>query len=137
MDRWSPATVLETPPNTNEYRHRWVAEHVNGAPTPRNVQMALREGYQRVLITELPDGYLVDEDKGDNYARTGGLILMKIPEDFARQREQHYLSKSRNALQGANALQGVAGANAVEEDRGTRTLDGADAGRALAQMNQA
>ena len=137
MDRWSPANVLETPPNTNEYRYRWIAEHVNGVPTPRTVQMALREGYVRVGMTELPEDFVVDEDGGDGSVRTGGLILMKLPETFAKQREQHYLGKSRNALQGANALQGVAGANTVEEDRGTRTLEGAEAGRALANMNQA
>jgi hypothetical protein len=136
MDRWSPANVLETPPNTNEYRYRWVAEYVNGAHIPRNVQMALREGYVRVGISELPEDFLVDEDKGDGAARTGGLMLMRLPEAFAQQREQHYLKKSQSAVNGANELQGVAGNNSVTEDRGTRTLDGAAAGQALASMSQ-
>jgi hypothetical protein len=136
MDRWSPANVLETPDNTGEYRYRWIAEYVNGAHTPRNVQMALREGYQRVSIQDLPDDFLVDEDKGDGWARTGGLILMRLPEAFAQQREQHYLKRSVDAVSGANELQGLAGRNAVEEDRGTRSLSGREAGAALANMSR-
>lgn len=136
MDRWSPANVLETPPATGEYRYRWIAEYVNGTHTPRNVQMALREGYERVKIDALPEDFLVDEDRGDGYARTGGLILMRLPEAFALQRQQHYLKRSNDAVNGANELQGVAGGNAVSEDRGTRSLSGAEAGQALASMSQ-
>ena len=136
MDRWSPANVLETPPATGEYRYRWVAEYVNGTHMPRNVQRALREGYERVRIDALPEDFLVDEDRGDGYARTGGLILMRLPEHFAQQRQSHYLRKSQEALNGANELQGIAGRNAVAEDRGTRSLTGAEAGHALATMSQ-
>jgi hypothetical protein len=138
LNAWSPANVLETPPNTGEFRYRWIAEHVNGLHTPRNVQMALREGYQRVNVTDLPEDFLVDEDaKGDGYARTGGLILMRLPETVARQRQAYYAEKSLSAVNGANELQGMARENAVAEDRGTRTLDGADGARALANMSQA
>ena len=138
IEAWSPANVLETPPNTGEYRYRWIAEHVNGLHTPRNVQMALREKYQRVSISELPEDFLVDEDtKGDGYARTGGLILMKVPEHFAQQRQKYYADKSKSAVGGANELQGLARGDAIAEDRGTRSLDGAEAGRALANMSQA
>jgi hypothetical protein len=136
MDCWSPANVLETPSNTGEYRYRWIAEYVNGSHTPRNVQMALREGYERVHIDALPEDFLVDEDRGDGYARTGGLILMRLPEHFAQQRQNHYLKRSQNSVQGANELQGLAGRDAVEEDRGTRSLSGAEAGQALASMSQ-
>ena len=136
MDRWSPANVLETPPATGEYRYRWVAEYVNGSHIPRNVQMALREGYERVRIDALPEEFLVDEDRGDGFARTGGLILMRLPEAFAQQRQQHYLGRSKDSVRGANELQGLAGRDAVEEDRGTRTLDGREAGQALASMSQ-
>lgn len=136
MDRWSPANVLETPPQAGEYRFRWIAEYVNGTHVPRNVQMALREGYERVKIDALPEDFLVDEDRGDGYARTGGLILMRLPEHFAKQREEHYLNRSKSAVNGANELQGLAGHNAVAEDRGTRSLQGAEAGQALASMSQ-
>ena len=90
-------------------------------------------GHHRLYLKE---DVLVDEDKGDGYARPGGLILMRLPEAFAQQRQQHYLGRSKEAVRGANELQGLAGRDAVEEDRGTRTLDGREAGQALATMSQ-
>lgn len=135
MDRWSPSSVLEVPPSTGEYRYRWIAEYVNGQSMSRNVSSALREGYERVRISELPDTFIVDEDLGDGFARVGGLILMRLPEAFAKQRQEHYLKRSAEAVHGANALQGVAGKNAVHEDRGTRTLSGSEAGAALQRMS--
>jgi len=137
MDHWSPASVLEMPRIAGEYRLRWIAEHVNGVATPRNVQSAIREGYERVNVSEFLEEFVLDEDiAGTGYARTGGFILMKLPEAFARQREAYYAKRSKDGLQGANALQGIAGANAVYEDRGTKTLSGADAGAALKQMSR-
>ena len=137
MDAWSPASALDMPESHGDYRFRWIAEYVNGVHTPRNVQSAIREGYERVRTSELPEDFIVDEDvKGDGYARTGGLILMRLPETFAKQRQDYYLSRSKDALAGANTLQGIAGKNAVYEDRGTRTLSGADAGAALKSMSR-
>lgn len=136
MDRWSPANTLEMPKIDGEYTLRWIAEYVNGIHTPRNVQTALREGYQRVAISEFTEDFIVDEDiHGDGYARTGGLILMKIPTEFAEQRKAYYRDRSADGLKGANVLQGVAGQNAVHEDRGTRTLSGAEAGAALRNLS--
>lgn len=139
MDQWSPPNALETPKPTPDYVFRWVREFVNGQPDTRNVQMRLREGYQRVNIAELPEDFLgaVDEDiRGDGFARTGGLILMKFPQKFAEQRRAFYGKRAAEARFAADALQGVAGANAVQEDRGSRTLSGADAGRMMQQMSQ-
>ena len=135
MQQWAPSSVLEVPQSDGEYRFRWIAEYVNGQAMSRNVSSALREGYERVTTTELPEDFIVDEDKGDGFARVGGLILMKLPEAFAKQREAHYLKRSAEAVHGANALQGIAGANAVHEDRGTRTLSGSEAGAALSRMS--
>lgn len=136
MDAWSPANVLETPDDTGDYTHRWIAEFVNGESTSRNVQMALREGYERVRMSELPPDFLVDEDKGDGYARTGGLILMRLPKAFAKQRQEYYQKRSAQAALSADMLQGVAGNDAVSEDRGSRVLEGREAGAALATMSK-
>lgn len=135
MDHWSPSNTLELPPNTGEYRFRWIAEYVNGQHMSRTVSSALREGYERVMISELPETFIVDEARDDGYARVGGLILMRLPEKFAQQRQEYYGKRSAESLEGANSLQGVAGKNAVFEDRGTRTLAGSEAGAALRNMS--
>ncbi len=137
MSQWSPASALAMPKINGDYRLRWITEYVNGVHTPRNVQTALREGYERVPVSDFTETFICDEDiHGDGFARTGGLILMKIPNEFAEQREAYYRSRSADALSGANTLQGVAGSNAVYEDRGTRSLSGSEAGAALRNLNQ-
>lgn len=135
IDQWSPSTALETPPPTGGYRYRWIAEAVNGEATTRSVQQAIREKYSRVTLTELhenhPD-FIVDEDlRGDGFARTGGLILMKIPEEIARQREMYYLNRSREGYKAANTLQGINQRDQVVVDN-SRTLEGAQAARRVA-----
>lgn len=137
MDRWSPPSMLAVPPDDGEYTFRWVREYVNGQADGRNVQMRLREGWVRVNITDLPDDLLMvaDEDeKGDGYARTGGLILMKMPIRFAEQRREYYRKKAEGAAYAADALQGLAGRNYVQEDRGSRGIEGAAAKQLLQQM---
>lgn len=134
LDFYAPPNQLEVPED-GEYHYRWVAEWVNGNQTPRSVQERLREGYERVMAESLPEGFLVDEDSfGDGYARTTGLILMRVPHQKKRARDNYYRKISRQRLSAANDLQGIAGRDAVSEDRGTRSLTGAEAGQALQRM---
>lgn len=136
MDFYAPPNQLRVPTDP-EYHYRWIAEHVNGQQMPRNVQMRLQEGYIRVRMDELPEDFMVDEDlKGDGYARTSGLILMRLPVARKAARDAYYTKKSRERASSVDELQGVAGKNAVREDRGSRSLTGAEAGRALANMSQ-
>jgi hypothetical protein len=137
IDRWSPSTALETPKDP-AYAFRWVAEYVNGVQNVRAVHMKIREGYERVRITELPEDFLLfeEDERGDGFCRYGGLILMRLPIELYWQRQSYFLSRSAEALRSANELQGVAGRDAVEEDRGTRTLMGEDSARALRAMMQ-
>jgi hypothetical protein len=139
MDQWSPPKMLEAPPDDGNFTYRWVREYNQGVADARNVQMRLREGYTRVNITDLPDELLmaVDEDtRGDGFARTGGLILMKLPLAFAEKRRAFYRNRSAAAAGAADMLQGVAGRNFVYEDRGSRAIEGSEAGRTLQQMSQ-
>jgi hypothetical protein len=132
MDFYAPPNQLEVP-QAEGFVYRWVAEYVNGAQTPRNVQMRIREGYQRVRIDELPEDFIVDEDiKGDGVARTGGLILMRMPKPRHDARSEYYRKRSSERLHAVNEIQGIAGRNAVEEDRGTGALTGAAAQRFMA-----
>ena len=126
MDVYSPPNALEVPPARDGYRHRWVAESVNGTPLTSNVQRALREGYVRVLISDLPEDFIVDEDiKGDGVARHGGLMLMKISDEKAKARQRYYRQKTLDGQQASNTLQGIPHRDAVVED-GSKRLTGAE-----------
>lgn len=137
LDYYAPPNTLETPKDP-EHIYRWVAEYVNGQQLPHNsVQHRIREGYERVRIENLPEDFIVDEDlRGDGFARTGGLILMRVHHRRHEARRQYFRNRSLQSLEHADELQGVAGRNAVREDRGTRSLTGSDAGRAIANMSQ-
>ena len=137
LDHWAPPNRMEIPSNDEHWVYRWIAEYVNGQHMPNRMNRARREGYAFVRIDELPEGFFVDEDiKGDGLARSGGLVLARLPRRFAEQRKQYYARRSAEALRGANELQGVAGRDAFEENRGTRSLDGRAAGEALRSMSR-
>lgn len=135
LDHWAPPSQLSLPPNDHQFVYRWVSEYVNGQYMSNRLNAARREGYSFVKMDELPEGFIVDEDtKGDGLARVGGLLMAKLPRRFAEQRKAYYSRRSAEMLAGADQLQGVAGANAVRENRGTRSLDGRAAGEALRSM---
>jgi hypothetical protein len=132
IDQWSPANTLETP-DDGEYHYRWIAEMVNGHPTPNNVQRRLREKWIRVRREDLPEDFVVNEESadGDGYARRDGQILMRIPKAMKAQRDAFYLQQSQARAEAVDTLQGIAGRDAIREDRGTRVLEGAEAGQFL------
>jgi len=132
---YSPPNQLVTLPD-GEYTYRWVTEAIHGEPVPDRTQVRLAEKYERVNRAQLPDEFYAGEDtKGDGYVRTGGLILMRMPTALNQSRARFFQKLSQDRLKGVNDLQGVAGRDAVEEDRGTRSLSGADARSALQDMS--
>jgi hypothetical protein len=136
MDAYAPPSQMEIPQD-DTYYYRWIRESVNGVADPSNVQKRIRDGYVRVKMSDLPEDFIVDEDlRGDGYARNSGLILMRIPHEKKAQIDAYYLGRSRDRLQGADELQGVAKGDYVREDRGSRSLTGRDAQQALSHMSQ-
>jgi len=129
LDRWAPPEALSTPPPIGGFKYRWIAEYVRGEYQSSNLSRAHQEGYIPVRRDELPEGFFSAPTE-DGMVRTGGLILMKIPEKFTQQRKAYYAERSRESLKGANALQGIEtpGSNmpVFEEDK-SRTLVGAEA----------
>lgn len=137
LDTWAPPSMLTLPHNDDYWVYRWVTEYVNGAYMAQRLSAAKRDGYEFVRIDELPEGFIVDEDmKGDGIARVGGLVMARMPRRKAQLRKAYYERKSAEMLNGANQLQGIAGKDSFEENRGTRSLDGRAAGEALRQMAQ-
>ena len=138
VDRWNPATQLDTPIEQAGYRYRWIRETVNGVHDSRNMTMSRREGYEFVRIEEAEGlGLIVDEvDKEDGLARHGGLVLAKIPIEFCQQREAYYAKRRRESVQSANRLQGIEGGNGALptsfEDRGSGVRNvGSEAAQAM------
>lgn len=135
MDFYAPPSQLETP-SDDQYYYRWIRESVMGSATPANVQQRIRQGYVRVRIDELPEDFVVDEDeRGDGFARTSGLMLMRIPLERKRAMDNYHIGRSVERLQSADELQGIAKRDYVREDRGSRSLTGSEAHRMLSGMS--
>jgi len=130
---YSPVSVLEVPKggDHDQYEYRWVTEHVNGEPVPQMIQRRLHEKYVRVTHDQLPEDFILDESKGDGVARRGGLILMRAPKAYIQARTNYFQKLSQSRVDGVNHLQGVAGKDAIEQDRGSRSISGDEARQML------
>ncbi len=91
---WQRPTLLPDPPEDPAWTYKWVRASTLGVSDPTNVNAKLREGWEFVS----PDDpvaqhiYMVQTDKPARAGtiEIGGLILCRIPREFAAERNAHY-----------------------------------------------
>jgi len=94
---WTPPSSLDAPEPPEGYRHRWIRAETMGFNDTKNVAASLREGFEFVRADEYPEQNFPTEDKG-KYAGiigVGGLVLARIPEEIARQRESYFAKQTK------------------------------------------
>jgi hypothetical protein len=98
---WTPPSSLDAPPAPNGFRHRWVRAETLGFVDTKNVTGRLRQGYELVRSDEYPDSdYPVVEDgKYAGVIGVGGLVLTRVPEEIAQQRQDYYAKQSQEQVQ--------------------------------------
>ena len=92
---WVPPSSLDAPPAPDGFRYRWIRAEVAGFQDTKNITGRLREGYELVRAEEVENAgdYPVLEDgKYKGVIGVGGLLLAKVPEEIAKQR-QEYMTK--------------------------------------------
>ena len=90
--QWKRADVLPEVAPMPGYKPRWVRVSSFGKADPKNISAKLREGWEPVRVEEQPDlKFFRDEDSRfkDNI-EIAGLLLCKIPEEFVKQRSDHF-----------------------------------------------
>ena len=97
---WTPPSYLDTPNAPNGYRHRWVRIETLGVPDTKNIQGRLRSGYELVRVDEYPqeDFPAIQDGKYAGVIGHGGLVLTRVPEEIARQREEYFDNKLKIKL---------------------------------------
>ena len=100
---WAAPSRLDTPPPPEGYGYRWIRAEVNGFVDKQNVYSSIREGYELVRMEELPEDYqgllpTIDEGKHMGVVSTGGLMLAKIPNETAEERNAYFRQKARDQL---------------------------------------
>jgi hypothetical protein len=101
---WAPPSRLDAPPAPPGYKHRWIRMNIAGAEDKMNVTAKLREGYELVRADEYPEFHSSHIDDGD-YAgviSSGGMMLARIPEETAEERQAYYSSRTQDQISAAD-----------------------------------
>ena len=101
---WTPPSSLDAPPAPQGYRHRWIRVEVLGFDDTKNVSGKLREGWELVRADEYPDQEFpsLTTGKYSGVIGVGGLVLARIPEEIAQQREAYYKDQTKQRDEAVN-----------------------------------
>ena len=92
---WSPPSSLDAPPAPTGFKHRWVRAESLGFQDTKNVSGRIRSGYELVRADEYPesDYPIVEDGKYAGVIGVGGLVLTRVPEEIAQQRQDYYVKQ--------------------------------------------
>ena len=96
---WTPPSSLDAPKAPDGYRHRWIRVETMGFDDTKNVQGKLRSGWELVRADQYPgeDYPTINEGKYKGLIGVGGLVLARMPEEIAKQRDAYYQKMTREA----------------------------------------
>ena len=101
---WTPPSSLDAPPAPDGFRHRWIRTEVLGMDDTKNMSGKLRSGWELVRGDEYPDQTYatVKEGKYAGVIGVGGLVLARIPEEIAQQRDAYYARQTQERDEAVN-----------------------------------
>ena len=125
---WTPPSSLDAPPAPDGYRHRWIRAESMGQDDTRNMSGKIRSGWDLVRDYEYQDTDYptVDEGRYAGVIGVGGLVLARIPEELAKQREAYYnqMTQDRNDALENDVLKEQHPSMPINQDRQTRVTFG-------------
>jgi hypothetical protein len=125
---WTPPSSLDAPPAPDGYRHRWIRAESMGQDDTKNMSGKIRSGWELVRADEYPDyDYpTVNDGKYAGVIGVGGLVLARIPEELAKQREAYYnqMTQDRNEALENDVLKEQHPSMPINQDRQTRVTFG-------------
>jgi hypothetical protein len=97
---WAPPSRLDAPKAPDGYTHRWIRTALRGDEDKMNVHSKLREGWEPVRADEYPgfDYAVIDEGSHAGVIGNGGLMLARIPEETAQERNEYYGGRTREQM---------------------------------------
>ena len=93
---WGHPSALDAPPAPDGFRYRWIRAESVGFQDTKNISGRLREGYELVRAEEVEnasDYPVVEEGKYKGVVGVGGLLLAKVPEEIAKQRQDYMTNR--------------------------------------------
>ena len=96
---WVPPSSLDAPPAPDGFRYRWIRAESVGFQDTKNVTGRIREGYELVRSEEVEnasDYPVIDDGRYKGVIGVGGLLLAKVPEEIAKQRQDYMASRHKD-----------------------------------------
>ena len=125
---WTPPSSLDAPPAPDGYRHRWIRAESMGFDDSKNMSGRMRSGWELVRADEYPGELYptVDTGKYAGVIGVGGLVLARIPEELAKQREEYFrqLNAERNEALDNDVLKEQHPSMPINQERQTRVTFG-------------
>ena len=125
---WTPPSSLDAPPAPDGYRHRWIRAESMGFDDTKNMSGKVRSGWDLVRADEYPehDYPSVNEGRYAGVIGVGGLVLARIPEELAKQREAYFnqMTADRNEALENDVLKEQHPSMPINQDRQTRVTFG-------------
>ena len=89
---YKPPSSLDAPPAPKGFRHRWIRAESVGFDDTKNISGKLRSGWELVRSDEYQnsDYPVVKDGKYAGVIGVGGLLLARIPEELAKQRDEYF-----------------------------------------------
>ena len=97
---WVRPSRLDPPPAPPGYKHRWLRAESGGREDRMNVAAKLREGYELVRAEDNPEFVVptMDDGRHAGVCSVGGLVLAKIPEEVAEERNAYYQQRTQDQI---------------------------------------
>ena len=101
---WTPPSSLDAPPAPDGFKHRWIRAESMGFDDTSNMSAKLRSGYELVRADEYPDSDfpIVEDGKYKGTIGVGGLVLARVPEEIAQQRQEYYAKQHAEKVEAAD-----------------------------------
>jgi hypothetical protein len=98
---WAPPSILPEVNHEEGYAYRYVRVSTMGTPDVNNVSSKFREGWEPVKASDHPEAFTMADPNSrfKEGIETGGLLLCKMPKEFAEQREAYYRNKTEAEMQ--------------------------------------
>ena len=98
---WSPPSLLPEIHHEDGYAYRYVRASTMGVADVNNISSKFREGWEPVKASDHPEAFTMADPNSrfKDGIETGGLLLCKMPKEFAEQREAYYRNKTEAEMQ--------------------------------------
>lgn len=105
--KWMRAGLLPDVKEEPGFKMRWIRVATQGQDDPKNISSSLQEGWEPVKASAHPEVQLMRADTSKSRfpdsIEIGGLLLCKIPAEFAQDRDAFFQNQANQQMQSVDS----------------------------------